>query len=111
MLMILLFFDFHVGDVHGTAFISCVYPYKREEMVVIGTKGAAVLKKNYIARYNRKQNIVEELESKTGWGSAMIKQLDYFYDVIIDDKKEYLSSPDFQTNHHVKIMEMMYESR
>jgi len=104
-------FDFHVKDIHGSAFISCVYPYKREEMVVIGTKGSAVLKRDYIARYNRKQNIVEELESKAGWESAMIKQLDYFYDVIINDEADYLSNPTFQTNYHVKIMEKLYEKK
>lgn len=104
-------FDFHVEDLHGSVFISCVYPYKREEMVVIGTKGSAVLKRDYIARFNRKQNIVEELESKAGWESAMIKQLDYFYDVIMENKTDYLSNPDFQTNYHVKIMEKLYEKK
>ncbi len=104
-------FDFHIKNIHGSVFISCVYPYKREEMVVIGTKGSAVLKRDYIARYNRKQNIVEELESKAGWESAMIKQLDYFYDVIINDKTDYLSNPTFQTNYHVKIMEKLYEKK
>ncbi len=104
-------FDFHIKNIHGSVFISCVYPYKREEMVVIGTKGSAVLKRDYIARYNRKQNIVEELESKAGWESAMIKQLDYFYDAIINDKTDYLSNPTFQTNYHVKIMEKLYEKK
>jgi len=103
-----VFFDFHVKDLHGSVFISCVYPYKREEMVVIGTKGSAVLKRDYIARFNRKQNIVEELESRAGWESAMIKQLDYFHDVIVENKTDYLSNPNFQTNYHVKIMEKLY---
>jgi len=104
------YITFEVNNIKGIVFISCVFPIKNEQMVVVGSRGSAILKKDRIERYNTNNELVEYLEGDGSWRQAMQKQLEYFYDIIINDYDEYLSNPEFQLNNHVKIMDTIYEN-
>ncbi|KKP43250.1 MAG: hypothetical protein A2639_02995 [Candidatus Staskawiczbacteria bacterium RIFCSPHIGHO2_01_FULL_34_27] len=103
------FITFEVGNVKGFIFVSCIYPIKNEQFIVIGSKGSAILKKNRIERYNLSHELVEHLEGDGTWAQAMQKQLEYFYEVIVDNKDQFISNPEFQLNNHVKVMSRIYE--
>ena len=101
-------FTFTVDGAYGSALISCVHPRKHEEMVFIGEKGSAVLTRDRIERYNNGQQLVDYLESARGWTAAMINQLDYFAAVISGDIKPKYSTPEFQIQNHVMVMDELY---
>lgn len=101
-------FTFEVNGAHGTGLISCVHPKKHEEFVVIGEKGSAVLTRNRIERYNNNQVLVDYLESEKGWHAAMINQLDYFAMVISGKIKPKYSTPQFQVDNHVVVIDELY---
>jgi len=101
-------FTFEVNGAYGSALISCVHPRKHEEMVFIGEKGSAVLTRDRIERYNNGQQLVDYLESARSWTAAMINQLDYFAAVISGDIKPKYSTPEFQIQNHVVVMDELY---
>lgn len=96
--------------IYGSAFISCIHPEKREELVVHGETGSAILTPNHLERRNRKQEVVDRLDAPGAWASAMINQIDYFMDVIEGKKKPYYSTPEFQMDNHVPTLEACYRS-
>lgn len=101
-------FTFEVNGAYGSALISCVHPKKHEELVFIGEKGSAVLTRDRIERYNNGQQLVDYLESARGWTAAMINQLDYFAAVISGDIEPKYSTPEFQIQNHVVVMDELY---
>lgn len=101
-------FTFEVNGAYGTGIISCVHPKKHEELVFIGEKGSAVLTRDRIERYNNNQVLVDYLESDSSWHSAMINQLDYFAMVITGQIEPLYSTPQFQINNHVVIIDELY---
>ncbi len=101
-------FTFEVNGAYGSALISCVHPRKHEELIFIGEKGSAVLTRDRIERYNNGQQLVDYLESARGWTSAMINQLDYFAGVIFGEIEPKYSTPEFQIQNHVVVMDELY---
>lgn len=75
-------------SIMGSMFISRIYPEKSEQLIVSGTDGVILLKKGHIERQDLNGNVIESLTRFGSWPSAAIEQIEYFADIIIQNKPE-----------------------
>lgn len=71
----------------GNMIVSRTYESKEESITVYGTKGSIHVKRGRICRKDKNGNEIEVLERKGAWPSAIIDQLEYFADQIMEGKK------------------------
>lgn len=64
----------------GTLFVSRVYSEKNEGLIAHGTNGSVSVTRGKITRCGTDGKVIEELERKDAWPSAIIDQLEVFVD-------------------------------
>lgn len=71
----------------GNLVVSRVYPEKEEMLIAYGSKGSVCIQRGEVFRRDIDGNIVESLERKPAWPSAIIDQLEEYAHNILQGKK------------------------
>ncbi|WP_168652572.1 MULTISPECIES: Gfo/Idh/MocA family protein [unclassified Dolichospermum] len=103
--------EFTIGnEISGSLFVSCVSSEKGEFIEFLGERGSVILGKSSVKWVDSKYTVLEEIERTEGWRSAMVRQLNYFIDVIDEKTVHKFSAPEYHLNNHLKIIQACYES-
>ena len=94
--------------IRGIIFTSCVYPEKKEEVIIVGSEGSLVLKRDQVTHYGKDHTPIESYSTGREWLPAMSEQLDYFAKVIRGRETHYESDPTSQIENNIKIMSQIY---
>lgn len=97
------------GDkVLGNLVVSRVYPEKEEMLTAYGSKGSVCIRRGEVLRRDLEGNVVEALERKPAWPSAMIDQLEeYAHNILQGKKKGIVEKKHFA---HTAFMAAAYDS-
>jgi predicted dehydrogenase len=99
--------------IDGSIFISCIYPEKLDELIILGEKGSAKLNSKEYTFWNN-AHIVKannKFEAVDRWLEASKEQIDEFCEAHGDRGwKKYFGNPHFQMMHHVPLFEALYNS-
>jgi predicted dehydrogenase len=99
--------------IDGSIFISCIYPEKTDEIMILGENGSARLSPVEYTFWDTKHNIVSQkkFDSANRWLQASKGQITDFCQAVRDrEYRIYFGNPNFQFKNHVPLFEALYKS-
>lgn len=99
--------------IDGSIFISCIYPEKTDEVIILGENGSAILNSKEYTFWDNNHKIIanNKFDSTDRWLTASIGQINEFCDAVRDrGYKKYFGEPNFQMKNHVPLFEALYKS-
>lgn len=109
------FVDFSYNDtandnerILGSLIVSRVYPEKDEYLVAYGSNGSVFVKRGELVRLDVTGHEVEHLSRLCGWPSAIIDQLEDFYEKIISSEHKGIIMDEYMKQ--VSFLEASYVS-
>jgi predicted dehydrogenase len=99
--------------IDGSIFISCIYPEKSDELIILGENGSAKLNSKEYTFWNNDHIIKanKKFEDADRWLEASKEQIDEFCEAHeFRDWKGYFGNPIFQMTHHVPLFDALYNS-
>jgi len=99
--------------IDGSIFLSCIYPEKTDELIILGENGSAKLNSREYTFWDNSHNIMvnNKFDSADRWLIASKEQIiEFCYAVRDRGYKKYFGEPNFQIKNHVPLFEALYKS-
>lgn len=99
--------------IDGSIFISCIYPEKTDELIILGENGSAKLNSKEYTFWDNNHNIIanKKFDAVDRWLIASKEQINEFCEALGDRKwEQYFGNPYFQIKNHVPLFEALYKS-
>ncbi len=94
-------------EANANLLVSRVYPEKDEGLTAYGRHGSVSVSRGILVRRDNEGNVIEQLERKVGWPSAIIDQLEVFCINIAQGTAHGINERYYE---HTAVLEAAYES-